>query len=325
MTDKTVLVTGTMGCLGAWVLRHLVDDGVSVVATDLSDDWVRPKLLLSDDEIASLTWVKLDVTDTGAVRQAVADHGVTHIVHLAGLQIPFCRANPPLGAAVNVLGTVNILEAARHEGVKGLVYASSTAALGAPELYDTWPLPDDAPPYPSTLYGVYKIANEETARIYHKEWGVGSVGLRPYTVYGVGRDQGVTADIAKAILAAAAGKPFHIRFSGMMALQHASDVAKMFIAAAMAEAEAAQVLNIRNDVTDVASVAEVIRAEVPGAEITVAENADLPYPADMGDAGLRALIGEPPHTPLSEAIAGDVAAYRALMARDLIDMSQLER
>ena len=219
---ERILITGSMGCIGAWVIRHLLDQGIDFVATDLSDDPVRPRLLMSEHEIAGINWRRLDVTDTGAVDRMVADHGITHVIHLAGLQIPFCKANPPLGAAVNVVGTVNILEAARQNGVRGIAYASSLAALGPPEAYPETPVPDDALPAPSTLYGVYKTANEETARIYWQDWQVGSVGLRPYVVYGVARDQGMSADIAKAILAVAAGRPFHIRFDGPLALQHRS-------------------------------------------------------------------------------------------------------
>ena len=144
--NRTFLVTGAMGCLGAWVLNHLVHDGAKIIATDLSTDPVRPRLLMGEEQLAKINWQQLDVTDTAAVNAMVADNGVTHIIHLAGLQIPFCRANPPVGAAVNVTGTVNILEAARHNPVRGLSYASSLAAFGAPEIYDTWPLPDDATP-----------------------------------------------------------------------------------------------------------------------------------------------------------------------------------
>ncbi|MEM6826072.1 MAG: NAD(P)-dependent oxidoreductase [Pseudomonadota bacterium] len=325
MAEKKVLITGTMGCIGAWVLRHLIDDGTPLVAADLSDDRARPRLLMSEDELDALTWVRLDVTDTDATRRVVADHGVTHIIHLAGLQIPFCRANPPLGAAVNVLGTVNIFEAARHEGVKGLAYASSLAALSPVSHYSEFPLADSVSRTPATLYGVYKVANEETARIYHQDWGISSVGLRPYTVYGVGRDQGVTADVAKAILAAAAGQPFHMRFSGPTALQHASDVARIFIACAEAELDGAPTLNLRGDVMEMADIAALINKTVPGAETTVAADAPLPLPADLDDAGLRGLIGDIPHMPMVSAIEGDVAAYRALMAKGLIDMTQLER
>ena len=325
MTDKTYLLPGAMGCIGAWVLRRLLDRGDTVVATDLSADPVRPRLLLSEDEIARIDWRHLDVTDTKAVADMVGETGTTHIIHLAGLQIPFCRANPPLGAAVNVTGTVNIFEAARAHGVKGLVYASSLAALGPATMYDTWPLPDDAPPKPTTLYGVYKVANEETARIYAADWGVGSVGLRPYVVYGVARDQGVTADCAKAILAAAAGRPFHMRFSGNVAMQHAGDVADIFIGCADAEASDAHVCNLRNDVIAVSDFVAVLKDICPEAKITIAPDADLPFPADLSDAGLRDILGDVPYTPLRTAIERDLEMYRSLIAENRIDLGQLDR
>ena len=205
MSTETIMITGAMGCIGAWTVRHLLDEGVGVVATDLSTDPVRPRLLLSDDEVAAVNWRSLDVTDTNAVNAMVADHGVTHIIHLAGLQVPFCKASPPLGAAVNVVGTVNILEAVRHNNVRGLAYASSLAAFGPAELYIDTPVADNAQTAPTSLYGVYKVANEETARIFWQDWQIGSIGLRPYNVYGVARDQGMTADIAKAILANSGG------------------------------------------------------------------------------------------------------------------------
>ena len=324
MSEKTYMLTGAMGCLGAWVLRTLVDRGDRVIATDLSTDPVRPRLLLNEDEIAGIDWRHLDVTDTKAVAKMVGEGGVTHIIHLAGLQIPFCRANPPLGAAVNVTGTVNVFEAARAHGVKGLAYASSLAALGPASFYDTWPLPDAVQPKPATLYGVYKVANEESARIYAADWNVGSVGLRPYVVYGVARDQGVTADCAKAILATAAGRPFHIRFSGMVAMQHARDVAQIFIGCADAEAESANVCNLRNDVIDVAEFVSVLKDVAPEAQITVQDNGDLPFPADLDDAGLRGILGKVPHTPLREAIESDLALYRRLIAENRVDLGQLE-
>lgn len=323
--DRTYLVTGAMGCLGAWVLRHLVDAGKRVVATDLSSDPVRPRLVMGEEKLAAVTWATLDVTDTTAVHDVVAAHGVSHIIHLAGLQIPFCKANPPLGAAVNVTGTVNVFEAARHNGVRGIAYASSLAALGSTDMYDTWPLPDEAKPVPLSLYGVYKVANEETARIYAQDWGVGSVGLRPYVVYGVGRDQGMTADMAKAILAVAAGRPFHIRFSGEVALQYASDAAKIFIACAEAEADTARLCNLRNDVVDVAGFVELLTSLYPEASITFEADAPLPFPADLSDAGLRGLIGTVPHTAMEEAIRSDVESYRALIEAGTIDMGQLDR
>lgn len=325
MTDEAFLVTGAMGCIGAWVLRHLTDDGVRVVAADLGTDRARPRLVMSDEALDAPTWLVLDVTDGAAVRRAVADYGITHIVHLAGLQIPFCAANPPHGAAVNVAGTVNILEAARHEAVTGLAYASSLAVLGPPDRYDDWPLPDDSPRFPATLYGVFKVANEETARVYAQDWGVGSAGIRPSIVYGVGRDQGVSSDIAKAVLAAAAARPFRVRFGGPVSLQHGSDIARIFIAAARAAPTDAILCNVRNDVIDVADVVALIKDIEPSADLSVDSKTQLPVPADLDDAALRRLIGSVPHTPLTEAMRADIAQYRNLISRGLIDLDQLDQ
>ena len=324
MPNETFLITGSMGCIGAWVLRNLVDEGVNVVATDLATEPTRPRLLLADDELAQITWEKLDVTDVKAVNGLVAQHNVTHIIHLAGLQVPFCRANPSLGSAVNVVGTVNIFEAARHNGVKGLSYASSLAVLGPADNYPERPVKDDVPLLPTTLYGVYKVANEGTAQIFWQDWQVGSVGLRPYIVYGVARDQGMTSDIAKAILATAAGRPFHIRFDGPIALEHANDVAQMFIGAARAEYQGAAACNLRNDVVEVAEFVAVLNALYSHAQVTFEQNAPLPFPADLDDSGLRTILGGMPYTPLKAAIQQDMARFTQLLDAGQIDLGQLD-
>ena len=322
--SETYLVTGAMGCIGAWVLKHLVDRGAKVVAGDLSTDPVRPRLIMGEDEIARVDWRVLDITDTEAVRRLVDAAGITRIIHLAGLQIPFCRANPPLGAAVNVTGTINIFEAARASGVTGLAYASSLAALGPASDYDVWPLPDEAVPMPRTLYGAYKVANEQTAGVYAADWGLGSVGLRPAVVYGVGRDQGMTADFSKAVLAAAAGRSFHIRSGGTIPMQYASDVAGMFIGCADAGVAEARVCNLRNDVIRVADFVAAVKNILPEAKITFDEGSEFPFPADLSDAGLAAILGEVPHTPLADALAMDASAFAALLERNQVDLGQLD-
>ncbi|MBN1582805.1 MAG: SDR family NAD(P)-dependent oxidoreductase, partial [Anaerolineae bacterium] len=132
MQEQTFLVTGAMGCIGAWVLRNLVREGARPIAFDLSDDPKRPRLLMDIGELERIRFVQGDITDLAQVRALIAEHKVTHIVHLAALQVPACKANPSLGARVNVVGTTNVFEAARLSGgqVQGVAYASSVAALG---------------------------------------------------------------------------------------------------------------------------------------------------------------------------------------------------
>jgi UDP-glucuronate 4-epimerase len=326
MSRETFLITGSMGCIGAWVLRNLVAEGTRVIATDLAADPLRPGLIMTPEQLAQITFAQLDITDLKTLYSLVEKQQVTHIIHLAGLQVPFCRANPSLGAQVNVVGTVNIFEAARgFQGqVRGLSYASSLAVLGPANLYPERPIPDSAPLYPATLYGVYKQANEQTARIYWQDWQVGSIGLRPYIVYGVGRDQGMTSGIAKAILAAVAGRPYQIKFDGLVALQYADDVARMFIASARAGYKGAAACNLRNDVVTVAGFIAALQTEVPNAQISCVPDNPLPFPADLDDGGLRTILGEIPYTPLDGAIQATLALFQPLLAEARIDLSQLD-
>ncbi len=319
----TFLITGCMGCIGAWVLKNLVEAGHQVVATDMVTTISRPALLLSKDQLADIQWEALDVTDAVAVNATLKRHKPDCVIHLAGLQIPFCKANPVMGAAVNVLGSVNMFEAVREQQIKGFSYASSLAVLGPESDYEKMPLGDDAIPLPRTLYGVYKAANEATAKVYWQDHQVGSVGLRPYCVFGVARDQGLTADLAKAVLAIAAGQPFHIRFDGGVTLQHADDVAKIFIQSALANHTGAAVLNLRNDVFQVSDYVELLMQLYPDANITCETGAPLPFPYDLSDDGLQSLLGTVPHTPIEQAVQADVERFRHLISEGRVDLAQL--
>ena len=316
MSDKTFLVTGAMGCIGAWTLYHLVQRGEKVVSFDLSTDTQRIDKILTADEKDHITFVQGDLTDTTQVKSTVAEHDVTHIIHLAALQVPFCRANPVLGAQVNVVGSINIFEAAREQGVNHIAYASSIAVYGAPEEYPPGLVAHDAHFAPGTLYGGYKVANELNAKVYFNDYGISSINLRPYTVYGVGRDQGLTSEPTKAILAAAKGEPYDISFGGVMQFQLASDVARQFIGIAETPLDGAYGFNLTGDSTSVRDFARFIREE-SGASITVT-GADLPFPPGFDDTYLRQHLGHVYETPLREGIQQTLAHYKRLIAANAL-------
>jgi nucleoside-diphosphate-sugar epimerase len=301
MAQKTVLVTGAMGCIGAWVLKHLVAQGQQVVAFDLSTDRHRLDWVMTPDEQAAITFVQGDLTDTEQVKESFKAHEVTHVVHLAALQVPFCRANPVLGAQVNVTGTVNVFEATREAGIRHLAYASSIAVYGPASDYPARPVMHNASRAPRTLYGVYKVANEGTAQIYWQDHKISSIGLRPYTVYGVGRDQGLTSDPTKAMWAAVKGESFEIAFGGVMQFQLASDVALQFIDAVEQNSEGAHVFNLGTPPVSVDEVIELIRDVKPDAQITRNETR-LPFPESFDDSALRAHVSRVYETPLAEGI-----------------------
>lgn len=310
--EATYLVTGAMGCIGAWVLTHLLADGKQVVSYDISDDRHRVDHLLTAEAQQAITFVKGDLTDFAQIAAAFKAHQVTHIIHLAALQVPFCRANPVLGAQVNVVGTVNIFEAALQAEIRHLTYASSVAVYGGADEYPAGLVAHDAPHRPHTLYGVYKVANEGTARVYWQDYGVSSIALRPYTVYGVGRDQGLTSDPTKAMAAAVRGEPFEIGFSGPMQFQLASDVARQFIAAAeQTDFGGAEVYNLGTPVTTVEEFVRHILVSKPGAQITQ-KDVRLPFPIGFDDGALRAAVPQVYETPLAEGIAQTMAHFEKL-------------
>jgi nucleoside-diphosphate-sugar epimerase len=301
-----VLVTGAGGCIGSWVLTLLSDAGVPVAAMDLTEDKRRPKLLMADSELAQVQWFTGDIADTAAVTAAVERSGAQAIIHLAALQVPFCKADPVAGAKVNVVGTINIFEAARKFGIKRIAYASSIAAHG---VFD--------PKTMATLYGAYKFANEQTSRVYAQDWQVPSVGLRPGVVYGIGRDQGMTSKTTVAILAAAAGKPYTIPFRGPVSWLHAGEVANAFIKAVSRDRNGAEVFDINGVSSTVEQSVELLRKIAPEAKIEFSGDA-LPFPMALSDQPVRAFLGDYGSITVEEGIRQTYEIFQSLLAKGLL-------
>jgi UDP-glucuronate 4-epimerase len=275
------LVTGAFGCLGAWVSALLAGAGEPVVAHDLGTDPYRLHLVADADSLERISFVQGDVTDLSELERVLADHDVASVIHLAGLQAPYCAADPVLGAQVNLVGTVAVFEAVRRAGLTGAVsYASSAAAASA------------SGEAPSTLYGVYKLACEGVAARYAADFGVPSVGLRPACVYGPGRDRGTTAAVTEAIVAAGRAKHYRIPFATALELHYVADVAQAFIDATRSRPGGAIVRTVPSEgATAMTDLVAALERVVPGAAelITVGDDA-LPFP------------GETPGTPLEMAI-----------------------
>lgn len=307
----TYLVTGGMGCIGAWALYYLRRAGKKAVNFDQSRDRHRLDWLMSAEEQSEITFIQGDLRDTDALKAAFAEQGITHVIHLAALQVPFCRANPVLGAQVNVTGTVNVFEAALASGVGHITFASSIGVYGPPSEFPPGLIPNDAPQRPRTLYGGYKVCNEQTAMVYFYDHGMTSTWLRPYTVYGVGRDQGMTSEPTHALVAAVKGEPYKVGFSGTMQFQLAADVARQFIFAAEQPLNGAYGFNLGGKPATVERFVNIAKSVLPKAEIEVADN-PLPFPAGFDDSDLRANFDTIYETPLDEGIATTIEHIQGL-------------
>jgi UDP-glucuronate 4-epimerase len=295
-----------MGCIGAWTTKLLLDDGADVAIFDLSTDDRRLRSIMDVETLASIERISGDITDVDQVREAAV--GRTHIIHLAALQVPFCRANPSLGAAVNVVGTVNVLEAAKEHAIANVAYASSMAVYGHPRNYDVDVLPHDTARLPETLYGVFKVANEDTAAVYWQDDDVPSIGIRPYTVFGPLRDQGVTAQPTLAIEAAVRQEDYHIQYGGVAGFQFAPDVAKVLTMAARTTPGGAEVYSLAGDIVSLAEFVDIV-TDVTGFDGITHGDDPLPFPDGADDTPLKQRLGALPHTPLREAIAATVEFF----------------
>jgi nucleoside-diphosphate-sugar epimerase len=314
-TEERFLVTGALGCIGAWTVRDLAREGVPIVAFDVAAAPRRVRNLCSDEEFERIEFVSGDITELSSVESALDEHGITNVIHLAALQVPFCRADPVLGAKVNVLGTVNLLEAVRRRSdrIRQFVYTGSVGMFDAADAdASTGRLEDRATAHPINHYGVYKQANEGNARVYWLENGVSSIGLRPMTVYGPGRDQGLTSTPSKAILAALLGQPITIGFSGRTLFQYADDVATTLIMASRSELRGANAFNLGGELVDLREFVRIVEGQLPGSEGLISvEGSPLPFPEDIAADGLSA-VGPVSITPIGEGIAQTIAFFRRL-------------
>jgi UDP-glucuronate 4-epimerase len=325
MAEERFLITGALGCVGAWATKLLVEAGVPVWSYDLPGDPHRFRLLMTDEQIAQVNMIAGDITDQELFERSVVEHGITHILHLAALQVPMVRANPVQGARVNVVGSTIVLETAKRQmdQVQGVAYASSVAVYGPPDLYPPGPIRHDAPHLPTTLYGVQKMADEWTAKIYWQDYGLRSIGIRPYFIYGPARDQGMSSTPTKAMASAAAGRPYHISFSGTAVYQHAEDVAAVTIRCARTRVEGAPCFNLGGTVASVDDVIDAIDAAAPEMEGKItAEPLLMPFPEDMDGAPLEAAIGKIAWRPLQEGVAGTIAHFKEAIARNRIDIDR---
>jgi nucleoside-diphosphate-sugar epimerase len=324
---RRFLITGAKGFIGAWIVKNLVERGDRPWIFDLDRESHRLRALLAEEQMNAVSFVLGDVTHFDELDRAVAEHGITHLIHLAAVQVPTCATNPRLGAQINVLGTLNVFEVARRRPdlVKRIVYASSAAVFGPEELYEASTVPEGAPLEPGTHYGVFKQCNEGNARVYYAVDGISSVGLRPWAVYGVGRDVGITAGPTKAIKAAVLGRDYTIRFTGGLDLQYVNDAAQLFLRCAESELTGARIYTLRGTVIQMQDFIAALHQDSPQTHSHIsAVGPTLPIAYDLDNIALIRDFGDVPNTPLAQGIRETREIFERLRNAGTLTTDDLE-
>ncbi len=185
-----IVVTGGSGFIGTHLCEHLIDAGHSVRIIDI----VPPKMGIKAE------FVRASVLDAARLTKLLT--GAEGVVHLAALiDVASSVADPYADFSVNAAGTINVLEAARHAGVKKLAFASSAAVYGEPVRL---PVDEDHPTAPLSPYGAAKLAAEKYVLLYNSLYGMENSALRLFNVYGEGQNplspySGVITKFATAI------------------------------------------------------------------------------------------------------------------------------
>jgi UDP-glucose 4-epimerase len=242
--QNRVLVTGGAGFIGSHVAERLLNEGARVRVLDNFSTGGPANLPFASAFGDRLDVIEGDIRDLALVERAAG--GASVIFHQAAMRSVPRSITDPLGANDNnVTGTLNVLEAARRAGVPRVVYASSSSVYGdRPDL----PKREDQPPAPISPYAVSKAAGEQYAAVWSRLYGVVTVGLRYFNVFGPRQDPAseYAAVIPRFILWGLAGTPLEIHGDGTQTrdFTYIDNVVEANLAAARAPDVTSEVLNV---------------------------------------------------------------------------------
>ncbi len=308
------LVTGGAGFIGSHVAERLLQDGHRVRILDNLSTGRRENLEFARNAGDALELIEGDLRDLATVERAV--RGVDVIYHQAAMRSVPRSVDDPLGANENnVTGTLHVLDAARRLGVKRVVYASSSSVYGDnPEL----PKREEQPMAPISPYAVSKATNEHYARVWTKLYGVETVGLRYFNVFGPRQDpkSEYAAVLPRFILWGLRGEPLEVHGDGTQSRDFTfiDNVVEANIRAGQAPDASGEAFNIgcgeRTSLLQVIEMLEKIIGRPVQRRHTPGRGGDVPHTlADLSKA--KRLMGYSPLVNFAEGFRRTVEYFRA--------------
>lgn len=267
------LVTGGTGFIGWRVVHQLLERKIPVVV----GEWQKDATVAA--KLAGAEFVTMDVADASSVKTAFQKHpDITHVIHLAYLMSAEVEANPHLGASVNVLGMINLFDAAVRQKLARLVFASSETYYGASQApYGERAVTEDDFTGPANhffTYGMMKVLNEFMAQKYVKKHGVSIACARPPVVFGHGRKRGSVLWAEDFMSLPAVGKPVALPFPARTrdCWLYVDDCAEQLVQLALKPQLRHFVYNNGGESVTAAELAGVVRHWLPDADISFDES-----------------------------------------------------
>lgn len=312
---QLALVTGGAGFIGSHLVERLLADGHRVRILDNFSTGSEANLPFASQFRDRLDVVRGDIRDLATVERAVVEVGV--IYHQAAMRSVPRSVSDPLGANENnVTGTLNVLEAARRAGIRRVVYASSSSVYGdRPEL----PKREDQAPSPISPYAVSKAAGEQYARVWSRLYGVETVGLRYFNVFGPRQDpkSEYAAVIPRFILWGLRGEALEIHGDGTQSrdFSYIDNVVEANLLAARATGVGGEVFNVgcgaRVSLLEIVASLEAILGRRLQRRHTAARPGDVPHTLADLDKGKR-LLGYAPLVDFGEGFRRTVSYFQSL-------------
>jgi len=265
------LITGGTGFLGRHLTRHLLQSGEKdLVLLD-----AVPNMAAISEVAAQVKVVQGDVMEVTGLIDTIKKYNIEGIIHLAYFLGTGGMRNPLPSINVNCIGTTNIFEAARLTGITRVVYMSSVAVFPMRTTLTGRELSEDDPPAPDSVYGACKLFNEHIANYYAQAYGLDPVGIRPTSVFGMGRGQRRGADADHFMVLpelALLGHPVTMPPDGQVAdWLYVLDAAEVFRRAYRAKDLKHRVFNMSGPSRRTGEITAYLREILPQAKISVSD------------------------------------------------------
>ncbi len=334
----TIFITGGTGCIGSVTIYKLlqsIDVGKIVVATR-SNNTDPLKLWLGNKLDPRLEFVALDVSDYSTINALVPKINPTHIIHLGAYQSPDCSNDHLGGMEINTGGSMALFDIAEKlPDLQRFVFASSAAVYGVRSLYPEPTIPENVPLAPPNHYGIWKLAGEHLARLFHDKTKVPTVCLRLNTTYGKGREKGLTSAPTNALKAVALGAvsgtpiPFEMPYQGRENYHFVEDVGDHFSECTLQNFEGFGAFNIKGKTIAIAEFLNSIKqqAEELGmqdyAQLSIAENAPPNlFVSDLSHDKIDRTFKGLPLTDISIGIRTSLIEFKDMAAKGILEYSK---
>ena len=295
-----VVIFGGCGFLGSWLVKKLLDHRIKTVIFDYK---IKKNILnqITNFSEGYVEYVQGDIKNSEQVFN-VSNKGDI-LINLAGLMTPECSKNPIAGNEVNVVGSINVFQAAINQNNKFVIYTSSGGVFGSL---------DQKVPYPETHYGAFKLAVEGIARAYYLEKNLSTVGIRPFVIYGPHREIGGTAGISLACKAVAKGIDYKIPFSGNAGFVYVDDVTEIILKLIKKKLFGANIINVNGISCNVSEIVKILTNINNECKISIQKN-NLPVVGEILGNTPNKYLKNFKYTSLSKGLSYTVNFYKTIL------------